>query len=101
MITGVSKIIFLSICILILHELTHLLILSYYKIPFKFVLTKKLVLGFKINLIKVLKYKKQVYLLPLLWCIPIGLYHGWFWGIFTIILGLKDITDYIWLSSVK
>ncbi|MFX1588576.1 MAG: hypothetical protein ACFFC1_10500 [Promethearchaeota archaeon] len=92
------KIIGISCLALWLHELTHYIILKYYGIPFKFTITKKLTIGFKLDKFYTYRRKKQIYLLPLLWCIPMGIIYGWFWGIFMILLGLKDISDYIWLS---
>jgi hypothetical protein len=57
---------------IILHELTHLLIILYYKIPFKaLVLTKWSAIGFLVENEKYINDKKILVLLhflPLVWC---------------------------------
>jgi len=62
---------------LILHELTHLLIIIYYKIPFKaVVLTKWSAIGFLVENERYIHDKKVLgllHFLPLIWCFMIFL----------------------------
>lgn len=73
-----------------------MLVFYYFKIPFKFVL-KKTIIGFVIDRALAKKYKELIYLLPLIWAIPL-IYHGWYIATIPIIIGLKDIYDYIRLT---
>jgi hypothetical protein len=62
-------------CILavILHELTHLLVIAYYKIPFKaIVITKWTAFGFLVDNEAYVNDRKKIFLLhflPLIWCV--------------------------------
>ena len=56
----------------ILHELTHLLVIAYYKIPIKLIIiTKWTALGFLVDNKKYINNRKilfLLYFLPLIWC---------------------------------
>ena len=60
---------------IILHELTHLLVLTYYKIPIKsIIITKWTAFGFLVNNEKYINDRKKLillHLLPLIWCLMI------------------------------
>ena len=71
----ILKILITLIVALILHELTHLLVILYYKIPIKaIIITKWTAFGFLVDNEKYMKDEKKLILLhflPLIWCLMI------------------------------
>ena len=71
----ILKILITLIIALLLHELTHLLVILYYKIPIKaIIITKWTAVGFLVDNEKYMKDEKKLillHLLPLIWCLII------------------------------
>jgi hypothetical protein len=71
----ILKILITLIVALILHELTHLLVILYYKIPIKaIIMTKWTAIGFLVDNEKYMRDRKKLiflHLLPLIWCLII------------------------------
>jgi len=71
----ILKILIALIIALLLHELTHLLVIWYYKIPIKaIIITKWTAVGFLVDNEKYMKDEKKLILLhflPLIWCLII------------------------------
>ena len=71
----ILKILITLIVALLLHELTHLLVILYYKIPIKaIIMTKWTAIGFLVDNEKYMKDGKKLvflHLLPLVWCLII------------------------------
>jgi hypothetical protein len=90
---------------LILHELTHLLIITYYKIPFKaIIITKWSAIGFLVDNEAYLHNNKIMTLLhfsPLIWCFVIFINPGNFFllmfPLVNIFGGIGDIYYYLCL----
>ena len=71
----ILKILIALIVALLLHELTHLLVILYYKIPIKaIIMTKWTAIGFLVDNEKYMRDRKKLillHLLPLIWCLII------------------------------
>lgn len=71
----ILKILIALIVALILHELTHLLVILYYKIPIKaIIMTKWTAIGFLVDNETYMRDRKKLiflHLLPLIWCLII------------------------------
>lgn len=71
----ILKILIGLVVALLLHELTHLLVILYYKIPIKaIIMTKWTAIGFLVDNEKYMKDGKKLiflHLLPLVWCLII------------------------------
>lgn len=71
----ILKMLIALVIALILHELTHLLVILYYKIPIKaIIITKWTAFGFLVDNEKYMKDEKKLILLhflPLIWCLVI------------------------------
>jgi hypothetical protein len=94
---------------LILHELTHLLVITYYKIPFKaIIITKWSAIGFLVDNEFYLDNNKILTLLhfsPLIWCFVILINPGNFFllmfPLVNIFGGIGDIYYYFRLITLK
>ena len=94
---------------IILHELTHLLIIKYYKIPIKsIILTKWTAFGFLVENEKYINNKKILFLLhfsPLIWClaylININELYLLMFPLVNIFGGLGDMYFYFKIISLE